>query len=432
MALIRELKLRELVDGVRDGEFTGREVFESFASRIREMNPSINALFDLKLQPRVGGAGALASVPFSVKASLNVKGFVTDEGSLNDAGEVATGTVDCVESLFRAGGYCIGKTTMPEYGKSYVTESRLHGLTRNPLDPALSPGGSSGGCAAAVAAGMVPFSVCTDAGGSARVPANFCRLFGLFPTPGAVAEGEMGRGMLPFVREMRSVGLIARSVEDLRLLWRIVGRVAAVNGGVGCRRVGVLRELNGVRPEGGIGAAIDGVVRWYEGQGFEVEELGGGVWAESLEPYLVLMGQVSLMAEDRAAEMMGRPRRLELETDGMRATREKVRRLLPELTVERMLWALERMGELRRRAEGEIWGRVDFVVAPVAANREQRLGEGIVVEGRELQSYEAYQFCTAGNFLGVPAVAIPWEGVGVQVMGRRFCEQELLSSLPPP
>jgi Asp-tRNA(Asn)/Glu-tRNA(Gln) amidotransferase A subunit family amidase len=432
--------LVDLVAALKKRELSCEDVFRAYSARILDMNPKVNALFDIRgVLPEFESGGELSGVPFSVKSSLDVKGFVTDEGSLNDEGRVAEHTVTCVENLQRAGGYCVGKSVMPEYGKSYSTETRLHGVTRNPLNLEYTPGGSSGGCAAAVAAGMVPFSVCTDAGGSARVPANFCGLYGLFPTPGSVAEGAAGRTALPFVAAMRSVGLIAKTLKDVEFLWRLIrqdriGDAVAVGGtwqvDLGQRglRVGVIREMNGVRPTAGILNALDEAAKRYEESGYKVEEMGAGVFGETLEPYIVLMGQASLVHEDMEAQQRGRARSLDLETEGVRSTREKVRRLLPELTVERLLGFLGRMQELRRRVYAEVFSRVDLVLMPVAACGVHRIGESLKVGERELQSYEAFQFCTSVNFLGLPSLAFPCGKEGLQVVGRRFAEH----TLPPP
>lgn len=446
MASINDLDLVELVAGLESKQFGYEEVFAAYRGRILEWNPRVNALFDIRhKRPEFVAGGELSGVPFSVKSSLDVCGFVTEEGSLNDDGRIAEGTVTCVENLQRAGGYCLAKSVMPEYGKSYTTETKLHGVTRNPLNLEYTPGGSSGGCAAAVAAGMVPFSVCTDAGGSARVPANFCGLYGLFPTPGSVSEGAAGRTSLPFVAAMRSVGLIAKSVRDVEFLWRLmrrdhggdpvaVGGAWQLGGGRRRLRVGLIREMNGIRPEAGIVAALDEMGKRYESAGYGVEELAAGVFGETLEPYIVLMGQASLMQEDAEAREAGRARNLDLETDGVRQTREKVRRLLPELTADRLLKFLGRMQDLRRRVYGEVFSRVDLVLMPVAACGARKIGDGWSVGERALQSYEAFQFCTAVNFLGLPALAVPCGNgsggmpLGVQVVAPRFSEH----LLPPP
>ena len=445
MEEIWELTLAHLLTKMQGKEISCEEVFRSYSNRIAQLNPKLNAIFDLRSAPPVCPSGPFNGVPFTVKSSLNVKGFVTDHGSLNDDGTVATETVTCVQNLTDIGGYCIGKTTMPEYGKSYSTESRLHGITRNPLNPDWSAGGSSGGCAAAVGGQMVPFSICTDAGGSARVPPNVCGLYGLFPTPGAVPEGAAGRTGLPFVEAMRSVGIIARTSEDLDLVWREIRRgadrdsVAAPGGGAsstlerGGLRIGILAEMNGVRPGQRIREALKEAARWYEERGHQVGECRGEVFGATLEPYIILMGQAGLMMEDLTAVRSGRPRDLNLETPGVAETRSKVRTMLPALTVEGVLSCLTEMPRLRRLVYKEVFSKFDLVLAPVAANGVRRIGEKIVVEGRELQSYESYQFCTAVNFLGLPAVAFPvasTEPVGLQLIGPRFSEELLLAACP--
>ncbi len=124
-----------------------------------------------------------------------------------------------VERLRRAGAVILGKTNTPEFALAARTDNLLFGKTRNPWNPALNPGGSSGGAVAAVAAGMAPLAIATDAGGSTRLPASFTGLVGLRPSTGAVARRH---GFPPMALDFQAIGLVARTVAETRVLYDVV------------------------------------------------------------------------------------------------------------------------------------------------------------------------------------------------------------------
>ena len=176
---------------VRDGEFTASELLESAIARTERINPSINAV----ITPMYGHARELAAgqipggpfsgVPFLMKDFLaEYAGFRFTEGSAFLKDFVADHDTELVSRYKAAGLITFGKTNAPEMAIGVTTEPRLFGPSRNPWDKSRTTGGSSGGAAAAVAAGIVPMAHGNDAGGSIRIPASCCGLFGLKPTRG--------------------------------------------------------------------------------------------------------------------------------------------------------------------------------------------------------------------------------------------------------
>ncbi|MGX9964116.1 amidase [Roseomonas sp. F4] len=163
--------------------------------------------------------GPLDGVPVSVKDNLHVAGMPARWGSRFFADFAPARDDIVVERLRAAGAVILGKTSTPEFALSGRCFSPLTGHTRNPLNPALTPGGSSGGAAAAVAAGMVPLAVATDAGGSTRLPASYTGLVGLRPSNGRIARRH---GFPPMALDFQAVGLIAATLADLRLLYAAV------------------------------------------------------------------------------------------------------------------------------------------------------------------------------------------------------------------
>jgi len=185
-----------LADLVRRREVHPLELFEAAARRIEERNPRLNAVVypDLERARAAAAAepreGPFAGVPFLVKdIGAAVAGLPYTESSRSRVGYVAGEDNDIVCRHRRAGFIILGKTNTPEIGLAVITEPVLHGPTRNPWDLDRTPGGSSGGSAAAVAAGIVPLAHGTDGGGSIRIPASHCGLFGLKPTRGRSTWG---------------------------------------------------------------------------------------------------------------------------------------------------------------------------------------------------------------------------------------------------
>jgi aspartyl-tRNA(Asn)/glutamyl-tRNA(Gln) amidotransferase subunit A len=153
-------------------------------------------------------------VPFSVKDVLWTRRVLTTGGSRLFADHVPDEDAVVVERLKGAGGVILGKTTTPEFAHKGVTDSPLFGITRNPWNLALTPGGSSGGAGAAVAAGLGPVAVGTDSGGSIRIPASFCGIYGLKPSFGRVPQFPGFRGWETFTH----TGPMTRTVRDAALV----------------------------------------------------------------------------------------------------------------------------------------------------------------------------------------------------------------------
>lgn len=199
--------------------------------RIAEVDASVRAFLTVDAEgataaaraiaeaPAVSLSGSLlAGVPVAIKDLTDTAGLRTTYGSLHYADHVPTEDDLMVARLRRAGAVIVGKTMTPEFGFGAICGNRLGGPTRNPFDPTLTSSGSSGGAAAAVAAGMVPIAHGTDFGGSVRTPASFCGVLALRPTPGMFPNPRRGLGY-----DMLSThGFLARTVDDLALAFAAV------------------------------------------------------------------------------------------------------------------------------------------------------------------------------------------------------------------
>jgi aspartyl-tRNA(Asn)/glutamyl-tRNA(Gln) amidotransferase subunit A len=218
---------RELIQQIRTGEISPVEVMEQTLRRVDAVNPILNAFTNLypeqaldqakKLaQDLVSGksAGPLAGLPIGVKDLEDVAGMATTYGSLAFQNHIAGYDSTQVSRLKAAGAIVIGKTNTPEFGFTGFTKNRLFGTTRNPWNPSRTPGGSSGGSAAAVAGGMVAMATGSDAGGSIRIPSSYSGCFGLKTSAGRIPWGPVP---LLYMDTISVMGPIARSVEDAAL-----------------------------------------------------------------------------------------------------------------------------------------------------------------------------------------------------------------------
>ncbi len=203
---------------VRSGDVSADELLDAALERIALVDPALNAvvtpLADAARAEVAAGlpAGPFQGVPFLVKELVaSVAGAATTASSRLYRRQMATVDSEIVARFRRAGLVIVGKTNSPEFGLSPTTESLLYGVTRNPWQLDLAPGGSSGGSAAAVAAGMVPLAHATDGGGSIRIPASACGLFGLKPTRARISAGpEGGEGLSGLAIQH----VVSRSVRD--------------------------------------------------------------------------------------------------------------------------------------------------------------------------------------------------------------------------
>jgi aspartyl-tRNA(Asn)/glutamyl-tRNA(Gln) amidotransferase subunit A len=216
-----------LAAAVRSGRISAREAARTALARIAAWDGSLNAfteVFDAEAlaqadaldRDRAAGRplGALAGVPFAVKNLFDVRGHTTLAGSKNRLGcAPASEDAALVDRFKRAGAVLVGAVNMDEYAYGFVTENAHFGATRNPHALDRIAGGSSGGSAAVVAAGLTALSLGSDTNGSIRIPAGLCGVFGLMPTHGRLPA----KGMFPFAPTLDDAGLFARSVEDLAL-----------------------------------------------------------------------------------------------------------------------------------------------------------------------------------------------------------------------
>jgi amidase len=437
-----------LADRVRRKGLSVRELTEICLARIDAANPRLNAFTNVmheqalvearardEAQARGRTLGALHGVPVAIKEELDVGGEVTTFGG---RGNSTPAPVDgeVVRRLRCAGAVVVGKTAMPEFGQWPFTESAAHGITRNPWDPTRSPGGSSGGTAAAVAAGLVPVGIGGDGGGSIRIPSACCGLFGLKPQRGRVSSDPHEH----LWWALGTAGPLARSVLDSALVYDAIrgdlpgdrfradepasSFVAAVDAPMQPLRIGwSTRPVTmGVRPAPQHVEAVRATATLLADLGHHVEEVDPGY----PDPTRAFVPQFFAGVRSEA-DAVEHPERLE------RRTRETLRlgRWVRPQVVE---WAI-RQGETVAARANRVFERCDLLLTPTIAHRPPPVGvlEGAGSVRASLKAMPMIAYTALWNVTGNPAASVP-AGFGsdglplaVQLVGRPHDETTIIT-----
>ena len=385
----------------------------------------------LDAQVAAGGKpGPLAGVPFAVKNLFDVKGIRTLAGSrINRDLPPAGADAAAVRALRAAGAVLVGALNMDEYAYGFTSENSHYGPVRNPYDPARSAGGSSGGSAAAVAAGLVPLSLGSDTGGSVRVPAAFCGLFGLKPTYGRVSRA----GIVLFAPSVDHVGPLARSVRDLALAYDLLQGPDADDPSCADRPAQAVSALLG-----------EGI------QGLRIA-LAGGYFLEHAEPQAVAAARRVAQALGASGEQMvpdaAAARAAAMIVTGVEGAGVHLRNLrdrpadFDPLTRDRFLAAALLPGSIYSRAQSfrrayrdavrELFSRVDILVAPTTPIAAPLIGQETVSLGGNSFPSRAHvgRFTIPFSIIGLPVISVPVRGSalprGVQLVGSPFKEAQL-------
>jgi aspartyl-tRNA(Asn)/glutamyl-tRNA(Gln) amidotransferase subunit A len=397
-----DLTLLDAVRALKDGKVSSIELAEDALHRIARLNPALNAFITILDPPRFAAPGPLHGIPIAHKDCFATKGIRTTGGSKILADRVPDHDAEIVTRLAAAGTVMLGKTNLHElcYG---ITSTNPHfGAVHNPWDLERIPGGSSGGSAAAVAAGLVFAATGTDTGGSIRLPASFCGVVGLKPTYGLISR----RGCLPLGITLDHVGPIARTVRDTAAVFEAM--VSEAMGGhasmadyadVTGLRVGVPENFFFDRLAPEVTASIRHAVQTIAALGAQVRE----VHLAGMEE-LNTLGRLVLSAE--AASIWKRPLTSQPEDFG-----EDVRAALQKgcaVSATDYLDAQRRRRALSRKLAA-LWNDIDCLLTPVTPTTAPRIGETVIRIGgvEEDVRVGSTRLVRPFNVLGWPALAMP-------------------------
>jgi amidase len=437
----------ETVAAIAAGDLTAAQATEDALARIAEHDDALNAfsvvLADLAraeaadrdaAQTAGDELGPLHGVPLAIKEELDVGGAVTTFGGLANTTPVEQDG-EVVRRLRAAGAVIVGKTTMPEFGAFPFTESDALGVTRNPWDTRHSPGGSSGGTAAAVASGMVPAGLGGDGGGSIRIPSACCGLFGLKPQRGRVTQAP--HPDLWFT--LGTTGPLTRSVRDSALIYDVIrgslpsdiyhagdtgSFVEAADRDPGRLRVGWTTKpvTLGVRPDPRHVRAVEDTVRLLTDLGHDVREID----PHYPDPTVAFVPQFlgGIRAESQRMEHFDR-----LE----KRTRESYR--IGSWVTPRVIDFAVRATEKVSRKANRVFDDVDVLLTPTQPHRPARTGilMGTGTVRASLRALPAISYVALWNLAGNPAASVPRgladDGLplAVQLVGRTDDEPTLLS-----
>ncbi|WP_218951879.1 amidase [Amycolatopsis anabasis] len=428
---------------LRAREVSSTELVRAVLARIEAVNPRVNAirvvLAEEALKAAVDAdrrlaagkpAGPLDGVPVTVKENIDVAGTATTQGVAALAEEIAPVDAPPIANLRRNGAIPIARTNLPDFALRWHTDSGIAGPTRNPWDPELTPGGSSGGEAVSLATGMSLLGVGNDLGGSLRWPSQCAGTAALRPTLGRIPHAlSLEPSTKPMSLQLIEVqGPMARRIEDLRLALEVMAAadprdpwhspVPASYAPERPRRVHVLAELPGVRIDPSVREAIRRGADALAAQGYQIREEPPPGIGEAAATWARLMTSDARRAWPDLDPVVS--------ASGRRFM-ESMFELVPRIGLDEYAELFTTRLRLAR-AWAEYQRETPLVLAPIFAGRAFRAGsdlEGVAAAGEIVAGLRA---TVAVNLLGLPAVAVPVglvDGLpqAVQLVGPRFGEE---------
>lgn len=463
---IEKLSIRELGSAVRAGKLSAKESAEFYFRRIEQENPKLNAYLSLdregafraasEIDERVGRgeeAGLLAGVPIAVKDNILVKGLPATAASKMLEPYRAAYDAAVIRKLREAGAVILGKTNLDEFAMGGSTENSAFGPTKNPHDLTRVPGGSSGGSAAAVAAGLAKAALGSDTGGSIRQPAAFSGVVGMKPTYGRVSR----HGLIAMASSLDQIGPLTRSVDDAEALYRVIAgpdrydsttraeperseREASLKG----LRIGVPREYFAEGLDARVKEKVESALKLFEKRGASLIPVSLPHTAYSLSAYYIVM----------PAEVSANLARFDGLRYGHRAASDNLLRLYRQTREEGFGKEVKRrimigtyvlshgyydafyvkasaVRSLIREDFINAFKSVDVIMGPTTPSVAFKLGEK---SNDPLSMYLEDIYTVSANLAGVPAISIPCgmieEGgvelpAGLQLTGKWFEEADL-------
>lgn len=446
--MLQHLTLAQMVAQIRSRQLSPVDLVESHLRQIEKHNPKLNTFVRVlgdeamdaakRAEDRRSGdgTGPLHGIPVTIKDSFDMEGLPTTCGSRLFAQLRAAHDATAVTRLKAAGAIPLGKTNCPEFLASYETDNYVVGRTNNPWDLLRTPGGSSGGEAAAIASFCSAGGIGSDGGGSVRVPAHFCGIAGLKPTPGRVSAA----GHIPEINHpgglLGVAGPLARTAEDVRILFEVLAgydsqdpfsapvplRKPELHG----LRIGCMPQFYKVPVQPAISHAIQAAAACLRDLGFQVEPFEPQGLERAPNLWFFFFGE--LPARITQELIAGREDQVHWTgTEFLKAALQG-----PEPTSKKLLQNLAIRDKMRAALLREM-EQVPVILLPVCGtaafpHRQRRYATGV----KEIGLFEAMMPSTLFNLLGMPAMTIPFGRdengmpVGIQLAGRPYDEELLL------
>src|SRR6266496_2381684 len=452
MTEINFLSAAAMADGIRNKLLSPVELIAAHLGQIERLNPKLNAFVQIDPEPALRQAkdaeskiqsgelmGPLHGVPVSIKSSIEVAGMRCEAGSKIRTGVLATNDAPLVTRLRNAGAIVLGTTNTPEFLMAWETDNLLYGRTNNPWDLSRTAGGSSGGEAAAIASGCSAGGVGSDGGGSIRVPAHFCGICGLKPTPGRIpATGHYPQSAGPFAL-LGVVGPMARTIADLKLLFEVmqgpdIGDPSAAPVPVRWPnrnqlqqiRIGYFENDDRTPVTAETAAAVRRAAEMLRRAGFQVEPFCPAGLEDARQLWWDIFG--------KAGGMLLGPMTAGREADLSPILKEFNAWVAAERphTAQTLLETWLRC-DLVRMQIFEQMNKFQVLLCPVASIPAYKHGErSWQIEGRAVNYLDAWSYCEWFNLLGMPAAVVPVahspDGlpIGVQIVARPWDEEMVL------
>lgn len=439
----------ELASMIRARTVSPVEVMQELLKRIERLNPKLNAFVTMHSEEALCSArkaegalmhgnlwGPLHGVPLHVKDNLSVAGSRTTYGSKLLETNVTTEDCPAVERLRKAGMILVGRTNTPEQGWKGVTDNRVFGITRNPWNTALTPGGSSGGASAAVAAGLGPIGVGTDGGGSLRIPASFCGVFGFKASFGRVPNWPGSGGAI-----LRHIGTITRTVGDMAAALDVMAGPdprdllslpatcesysAYLDQGICGKRIAYSPNLGYARVDPEVAAICQKAAERLAAAGCHVETIPLD-WADPYDTWSVFFFGSAAASLEKKLATQG-----DLLDPGLRRVVDAGLKLRG-VDFANALAARHELWEKVRR----VYDRFDLLLCPTLPVPPFAVGQDDAdpINGKVLGPLQWTQFTYPFNLTGQPVASVPagWTKsglpVGLQIIGNRHADLLVLQA----
>ncbi len=434
--MINRQSLRAQRDLVASGEASPRELVDAHLAEIDRANPLINAFVQVFRDEALAAAasvpaGPLHGVPVTIKDSFDIAGYRTLCGSRLREDHRAARDAACVRKLRDAGAIVVGKTNTPEFLSNYETDNWVVGRTNHPRDPALTPGGSSGGESAAIAAYCSAGGVGSDGGGSVRWPAHCCGIAALKPTPGVVSAA----GHFPVISHpagmMGVAGPMARCVEDVKILFDVLrgydpedpfsAPVAPVDAFGEPPRIGVWPQFYGTPVQQQCHDAVLLAAKALEQAGFAVDsfeprglERAPNLWAFLFTELSAPFTRQLLEGRRELAHWTG--------TEFLDAIADR-----PEPTGRKVVEVLSARDAMRISLLRQMKDVPVILTAGAGMTAFPHRQRRYATAEKEIGLFEGTFPLVWANLLGLPALTVPVAGIGVQLVGMPYSEDLLLA-----